>query len=312
MTTYNGERFLVDQMESVLRQSCADFELIIADDGSCDGTVDILAGFAKRDSRIRFHVNAENLGINRNVSEALALARGRYIAIADQDDIWEPNKLEVLLSHIGQHSAVYSDSELIDDTGRPLGMTMLERLGMTPATGHAALLLLRKNCVSGHALMFKRSLLDIMLPLEHSPLFDQQIGITAMLNEGLHFVNQSLVRHRLHGGNLTKSQLFKKPRERSSKAEQHSHRRAEFMRTLSFFLSHIERNKSHYAGKKSVASLLVKTRLLMERLRQGDHTWFDPRLFWLMLRIRNEFFYENESRKFKRCLSFAKGALYYR
>lgn len=312
MTTYNGARYLAEQIESILAQSLSDFELIIADDGSSDETVSILEHFAARDTRINFYVNPSNLGVNRNVSRALERTRGAFIAIADQDDIWEPEKLEILLDRIGECSAVYSDSLIIDDFGRPAGMTLLQRIGMAPAKGKEALLLLRRNCVSGHALLFRRELLDIMLPFDDALLFDQQIGITATLNAGLSYVDKPLVRHRLHGQNQTNGHLLDKPLDKREKAERYTKRRAAFVRTLRFFPAHIERNRSHYANEKHIFSLLKTTGLMIDRLQHFEHMWFDFRLFLLMLSIRNEFFYANESNKFKRCLSFAKGARYYR
>lgn len=93
---YNAERFIADCIESVLNQSFADFELIVVDDGSVDGSSSIVEEYARVDSRIRplRHPRGENRGVSRSRELAVAHARGDYIALLDADDTFEPQKLE--------------------------------------------------------------------------------------------------------------------------------------------------------------------------------------------------------------------------
>ena len=99
MTTYNGEKYLKEQIDSILNQTVSDFELIVCDDVSSDSTMDILNGYAAKDSRVHVFRNEENLGFLKNFEKAIRICLDRgaeYVALADQDDIWTENHLEVL------------------------------------------------------------------------------------------------------------------------------------------------------------------------------------------------------------------------
>ena len=98
MTSYNGEKYLKEQIDSILNQTVSDFELIVCDDVSSDSTMDILNGYAAKDSRVHVFRNEENLGFLKNFEKAIRICLDRgaeYVALADQDDIWTENHLEV-------------------------------------------------------------------------------------------------------------------------------------------------------------------------------------------------------------------------
>jgi len=94
--TFNGERFLHQQLESLVHQTYPNLEIIISDDKSTDSTVIIAESFQKRDPRIRIQVNKNNLGYNKNFEQAFELATGDFIAVCDQDDVWKTNKIEAI------------------------------------------------------------------------------------------------------------------------------------------------------------------------------------------------------------------------
>ena len=108
MCTYNGERFLREQMDSILAQTYPIAEIIVQDDGSTDNTVNILRQYAERVPQMQIHVNEKNLGFNRNFHTACLRATADYIAISDQDDVWMPNKLERQIEAIGPCNICYS------------------------------------------------------------------------------------------------------------------------------------------------------------------------------------------------------------
>lgn len=97
MTTYNGEAFLEEQLNSLLTQSFSDFELIICDDGSKDRTLKILNEYSSQDKRIKIIENKENKGYAKNFLYAASLCSGEFIFFADQDDIWKKDKIEKML-----------------------------------------------------------------------------------------------------------------------------------------------------------------------------------------------------------------------
>jgi glycosyltransferase involved in cell wall biosynthesis len=123
MPVYNGERWLREAIESVLDQTYRNFEFLIVDDGSTDGTPRILAEYAARDDRIRV-ITQENKGVSRSLNEALPLARHDWIAHLDADDLALPNRLERQCDFIEQHPGVAvaaCDADYIDERGTTVG-----------------------------------------------------------------------------------------------------------------------------------------------------------------------------------------------
>ena len=99
MTTYNGEKYLKEQIDSILNQTVSDFELIVCDDVSSDSTMDILNDYAEKDDRVHVFRNEENLGFLKNFEKAIRICLDRgaeYVALSDQDDVWTDDYLMVL------------------------------------------------------------------------------------------------------------------------------------------------------------------------------------------------------------------------
>ena len=103
MSVYNGEEYLCEAIDSVLSQTFRDFELIIINDCSTDGTSDILARYASLDSRVKVHTNEVNLRLPLSLNKAISLATGKYIARMDADDTCESNRLELQLKYMETH-----------------------------------------------------------------------------------------------------------------------------------------------------------------------------------------------------------------
>ena len=97
LCTYNGEKFLYPQIDSIIAQTYPNLEIIIVDDASSDNTPFILEEYSRKDSRVKYHINSANIGYNKNFEKAFSLASADYIAISDQDDIWESNKIELMM-----------------------------------------------------------------------------------------------------------------------------------------------------------------------------------------------------------------------
>lgn len=201
LCTYNGERFLRPQLESLLRQEHAELEVVAVDDGSSDGTVAILEEHARRDPRIRVHRNPENLGHRRNFERALGLCRGELIAPCDQDDVWRPEKLRHMAAALGDSAAVYCDSQLIDSEGRSLGRRMSELFPMGPIHDPAGFFF--GNTVSGHAMLFRRALLERALPIPEGLYHDWWLAFVAAAEGGVAWCAEPLVAYRQHGTSVT-------------------------------------------------------------------------------------------------------------
>lgn len=221
VATYNGERFLREQLDSIIGQSYSNLEIIIQDDGSSDETCTIINSYAAKDPRIRFFQNEENLGIIQNFYDLLSKTSGKYIAISDQDDIWELNKIELLLNLISNNSLVYTDSILIDNLGNQTGETLLQVLGHKPKMGKALLSLFSENTVSGHACMFSKSIVPVILSkryetLGNNTMYDQLIAVIASLDGGVKYSETPLTYHRIHSNNHHNSNISKQVFSKSS------------------------------------------------------------------------------------------------
>ncbi len=106
MAVYNGEKYLAEAIESILKQTFGDFEFIIVDDGSTDRTMELLTSFATRDERIRIIANEKNIGLAGSLNSAIEIAQGELIARMDADDISLPDRFEKQVRFLSNHSTV--------------------------------------------------------------------------------------------------------------------------------------------------------------------------------------------------------------
>lgn len=123
MSVYNGERFLRASIESLLSQSLHDFECIIVDDASTDGTASILKGYAAKDPRILVLANTQNLGLTKSLNRAIGASKGAYVARMDADDVSHPARLEKEAAFLDQHpgyALVGTWATIIDERDAPL------------------------------------------------------------------------------------------------------------------------------------------------------------------------------------------------
>lgn len=123
MPVYNGERYLKTALDSLLRQTYTDFELIISDNASFDSTPEIITEYAKKDCRLRYYRNEKNLGLSANLNRVYELARGEYFMVAHHDDVRAPECLERCLEILDNDPAIvvcYTKTQDIDETGNSL------------------------------------------------------------------------------------------------------------------------------------------------------------------------------------------------
>src|SRR6266851_3311364 len=127
MCTYNGERFLQQQLDSIAQQTLLPAELVVCDDGSTDRTIEILEDFASSAPfAVRIHRNETNLGYRANFMKCAMFCSGDFIAFCDQDDVWRPDKLARQIDHFKNPTVLLSGhrAALIDETGKQLPGTL--------------------------------------------------------------------------------------------------------------------------------------------------------------------------------------------
>ena len=198
LCTHDGERFLREQMDSVLRQTGVDIEVIAFDDASRDGTPGLLREYAARDPRVRCVLNPDNLGPTRSFEYAMALCRADLIAPCDQDDVWHPAKLQRLFAALGEADLIYCDSKYIDERGIPRHGYVSDRRDML--SGREPLRFVFANSVSGHASLLRRELFDAARPFPDDLYHDWWLAICAAAHRGVAYLDQALVQFRRHGG----------------------------------------------------------------------------------------------------------------
>jgi glycosyltransferase involved in cell wall biosynthesis len=210
MCTYNGGAYLYEQLESICAQTRLPDELVVCDDGSSDATREILQSFAARAAfPVRLFFNEHNLRSTKNFEQAIRRCDGDIIALSDQDDVWQTEKLERLEKAFlakPQAGLVFTDAEVVDEHLRPLGHLLFPAFGFTPkrqkmvTSGKAFAVLLTQNIVTGATMAFRAHLRSLILPIPTAfPLIhDGWIALIIAAVTDLIFINQPLIKYRQH------------------------------------------------------------------------------------------------------------------
>ena len=205
LATYNGSRYLEELLKSLHEQIVPFDEIIVIDDDSSDGTVEILNRM--KDDRYKIYINQENIGVLKSFEKGLKLAKFDLICLCDQDDIWIKEKLSVLEREIGSYSLIYSDVKIKSEVGSNRKVSFRD---MNPLFGldTRSELFLESLCfhsfILGCSVMFKRDVLSNALPLvESNRNHDWWIAINAALAGGVKFFPEALVIYRLHDKNVS-------------------------------------------------------------------------------------------------------------
>ena len=213
LATYNGSKFIRKQLESILAQSMGNFEAIVCDDCSTDNTLQILQEYASKDSRFKIFKNQKNLGFKKNFEHIFSLCKGDYIACCDQDDIWEPNHLEVLYNNIGKNDCIGADALLVDADLTSLNKTLSQSMDVHIIPNTNIQLFNREcfyNLIQGTACLFSKRLLQYIIPFPKGIKFhDHWIALNACIHNGCKYKPQKILLYRCHSQNITGYKEFK-------------------------------------------------------------------------------------------------------
>ncbi len=207
MATYNGERFLREQLDSLYRQTLQPDEVLVVDDCSTDGTVGILEEY-HRSHGLKYVVNEHNLRVNKNFEKGLKLCSGDYIMFCDQDDIWMDNKIELMMQRMNLLADTNDDIPLIvssRDTYVDADMHVYRSLAMKEDCDNYCDTVIH-HLSQGAAMLLNRRCLDYIFPIpdyDTGICYDIHIGyIVAMLGKKYN-MKESLMYYRVHGNNVT-------------------------------------------------------------------------------------------------------------
>lgn len=209
LPTYNGEKYLKEQLDSILNQTYKNIRLIISDDCSKDSTPKILEEYRGKDERIELYLQKENIGVVKGIEFLLKKVKSNYYMLADQDDVWLPMKVEKSIETLKKENAdlVFGDLEVVDQDLKT----------MYPSFGDF-MLLNRKinkyinsykvnylyNCVTGCTVLSKKEFIEKILPIPTESKYlihDHWIGLVVALNGKLAYMPEKYIKYRQHGNN---------------------------------------------------------------------------------------------------------------
>jgi len=262
MATYNGERFLEEQLQSITDQTHAEWHLYIRDDGSTDNTVNIISTFIEKDaSRITLiKDDLGGLGASGNFSELMKHSNAPYILFSDQDDIWERDKIKDQLNAIQTAedggrlpTYVFSDLTMINDDGAEIAASLWTKDSIDPSRISLNQLLVQ-NVPYGCATIVNRALLELALPVdERALLHDHWMAILAAAAGKITSLKKATIRHRIHDSNASRSQNpIRKERSQNATA----------------ILAN--KNFNRYFGQLQMQAAAVKERLLERNIGEAS------------------------------------------
>ena len=203
MCTYNGAEFLPAQLESIFAQTRAADEIVVCDDGSTDKTKSLIP------DNVIFHENEKNLGTVKNFELAIGLCTGDVIVLSDQDDVWRPDKLQLIEDAFNRNpnvGLVFSDADVVDENLNPLGRRMWDEVGFDShkrklvTQGRALDVLIPGWTVSGATMAFRSRYAKLSLPIPTTipMIHDGWIALTVAAVSDVALIERPLIKYRQH------------------------------------------------------------------------------------------------------------------
>lgn len=214
LCTFNGERYLASQLDSLLQQTRLPDQIVVSDDDSSDGTWTMLQDFAEHARSLGIEIelgkNSDNLGYAGNFSAALAKATGEIVFLCDQDDVWHPGKIARMVAEFEARpelGLLHTDASLVDREGSDLGYGLFAALEVSKEElqklhrGEAFEVLLRRNLVTGATMGLRKTHLGKLLPVPEGWPHDEWLGLGVSLVSCVDCLEWPSIQYRQHGGN---------------------------------------------------------------------------------------------------------------
>ena len=205
LATYNGDKYLEEQIQSIISQTYSDWCLLIHDDGSCDNTLVIIEKYSSTDSRIiLIDDKITGLGVAKNFIHLLNFSNAEFVMFCDQDDIWLDNKISIMLNAITKKDnqipqAIFSNSYLWNDA-----VVIISNKNTLTYPRKLEELLFLNTGIQGAAAIFNEKTRVIMqIPLSHYAMHDHVLVLVAMVFGEIDYINVPLMYYRQHDENVT-------------------------------------------------------------------------------------------------------------
>lgn len=208
LATYNGEKYIKEQLDSILNQTYKNIRIIINDDASTDSTPEILKEYEKKDDRIQVKINKENMGYIKNFENLLTRVENDYFMLSDQDDFWMPEKVEKSLNKIIEDNAdlVFTDLEAVDENLNTIVPSVIEFRGFKKNIekhNDYKLVFLHNCAVTGCTIITKKDLIYKYIPIPEDKPMVHDWWMALMLGQDgkISFLDDVTIKYRQHGDN---------------------------------------------------------------------------------------------------------------
>lgn len=207
LCTYNGERYIKEQINSIINQSLKPDELVVSDDNSSDNTIEIIEKLLQNTGiNLRINVNNPGLGVFKNFEKAISLCQGDYIFCCDQDDIWKNNKIELHMKEFEKHPdaiMVFSNAAVVlngpENYLNPLWDKISDK---DNGTSSFKSIVFCGTSIAGCCMTFKRSLLEGIFPFPDNVYHDDWLATNAVIKGEIIGIDEELMYYRQHGNNV--------------------------------------------------------------------------------------------------------------
>ena len=306
MCTYNGEKYLKEQLDSIINQKYKNIEIIITDDCSNDNTISIIKQYQKKHKQIKLYKNQKNLGFIKNFEKAISLCQGDYIALADQDDIWKKDKIKNFVKDISNNILIYSDAIIINEEGEEQNHFLVSpKKNLIKGNNNKAFLF--NNCISGNTLMFKKELIPHILPIPDKVSFhDIWIAFVASTYGKITYTDRSFTLYRRYSEQITSKRKndYKNFLQRLKEKEKIK------LKDIKISLNNLE-------AYLTVKALDNKTKHIINRIikhyKNFHNCFYDKELKQLLLKYKDEIFEMIPKYKRKKLAKkLSKGLWYHR
>ncbi|WP_042859234.1 glycosyltransferase family 2 protein [Dickeya sp. NCPPB 3274] len=296
LATYNGGRYVRQQLDSIQHQTHQDFIIHVCDDGSRDNTLEVIRSHELyQQGKIRLYPGKGGLGAMKNFRRVIACCEDRYIALCDQDDYWVPEKLERLLNEAKAHEQggatpvlAFSDLEIVDAVLGPLHPSFYRASIKSSAASQPEDFVV-SNHIPGCAMLFNRALKQLMEPMpDDIRMHDWWIAMIAAHSGKIAYVDMPLIKYRQHGNNtvgvpgiLRKRLLPDSLLCLRGYPTGHKHSRMMLTALKSFCQQHQSDSTDFLRVIRGEAGVLSKLSL-MRRARNGERKLLSCAIWWMV------------------------------